>query len=51
MKGKPVESIQDIKAATTVQLKMLTQKGLPELLQKMSKTIGVFKARVNILKE
>jgi len=40
MKGKHFESIQDIEAATTVQLKTLTKKGLPELLQKVARTMG-----------
>jgi len=40
VKGKCFESIQDIETATTVQLKTLNERVLPELLQKMARTMG-----------
>jgi len=39
MKGKRFESIQDIEAATTAQLDT-HERGLPELLQKVARTMG-----------
>jgi hypothetical protein len=39
MKGKRFESIQDIEAATTAQLKT-HKRGLPELLQKVARIMG-----------
>jgi len=40
IKGKRLESIQDIEAATTAQLKDTHGRGLPELLQKVARTMG-----------
>jgi len=40
MKGKGFKSTQDIETVTTAQLKTLTKRGLPEMLQKVARTMG-----------
>jgi hypothetical protein len=40
MKGKHFESIQDIEAATTAQLRDTHGRGLPVLLQKVARMTG-----------